>query len=55
MQRKSSHEPTFEPDVLTVLDWIQKAIRRHLFGRVVNGGWRYRLLACCVFAYLYPY
>jgi len=45
-------KPNFEPDVITLLDWLQKAIRRHLVGRVVTGGWRYRLLACCVFAYL---
>jgi len=55
MQRKSAHEPTFEPDVITLLDFLSKWIRKRFFGRVVTGGWAYRLAACIMFAYLYPY
>jgi hypothetical protein len=55
MERRAPEKPDFEPDVITLLDFLSKWIRRKFFGRVVTGGWRYRLLACCVFAYLYPY
>ena len=55
MERKAPEKPDFEPDVITLLDWLQKAIRGRLFGRVITGGWAYRLVACIMFAYLYPY
>ena len=52
MQRKSAHEPTFEPDVITLLDFVSKWIRKRFFERITLGGWRTRLVWCLVFAYL---
>ena len=55
MERRAPEKPDFSPDLITILDYLNRWIREQFFGRVVTGGWRYRLVACCVFAYLYPY
>ena len=56
MQRKSAHEPDFEPDVITLLDFISKWIRRRFFGHIAGGGGLYkRLIFCLLLAYWYPY
>ncbi len=53
MERKAPEKPDFEPDVQTLLDALQKLIRELFFRRIVShGGWRGRLVACMVFAYL---
>lgn len=52
MQRKSAHEPSFEPDVLSLLDALQKLIREVFFERITLGGWRTRLVWCIAFAYI---
>jgi hypothetical protein len=47
---------SFEPDVLSALDLLQKAIRKVFCERVAGvGGWRYRLVACMLLAYYFPY
>ena len=56
MERKSSHEPSFEPDVLAFLDLVQRLIRELFFRRIAShGGWRFRLLLCLALAYYFPY
>jgi hypothetical protein len=56
MQRKSAHQPDFEPDVITLLDFISKWIRRRFFGHIAGGGGLYkRLIFCMLLAYWYPY
>ena len=53
MQRKSAHEPDFEPDVITLLDALQKLIRQVFFTRIADHrGWKMRLVLCVAFAYL---
>jgi hypothetical protein len=55
-ERKAPERPDFEPDVITILDLVQKWIRQTFFGRIASGGgWRYRLVACMLLAYWWPY
>ena len=55
MQRKPAHQPDFEPDVITLLDFVSKWIRKRFFERVRLGGWPTRLVFCMMLAYYYPY
>jgi hypothetical protein len=54
--RRSPHQPDFEPDVITLLDFLSKWIRKRFFGRIHGGGglWM-RLMSCMLLAYYYPY
>jgi hypothetical protein len=56
MQRKSAHEPDFEPDVICLLDALQKLIREVFFRRIYGGGglWT-RVVFCLTLAYAFPY
>ena len=56
MERKAPERPDFEPDVITLLDLIQKWIRERFFSRIAGGGGLYkRLVFCLLLAYWYPY
>ena len=56
MERKSSHEPPFEPDVITMLDWLNKQIRKRFFSQIHDHrGWKFLLVASMLLAYWYPY
>ena len=54
--RRAAEQPDFSPDLLTALDYINRLVRELFFRRIAShGGWRYRLVACLLLAYLYPY
>lgn len=56
MERKSPHEPTFEPDVISLLDFLNKWLRERFFGQIRGGGGLYRLAVFSfLLAYWYPY
>ena len=55
MRRKSAHEPHFEPDVITLLDFLSKWIRMRFFERVSNNRRAMLFVFCIWFAYAYPY
>ena len=48
MQRKSAHEPTFEPDVISLLDALQKLIREVFFRRIYGGGGLWTRVVFCL-------
>ena len=55
-ERKAPEKPDFEPDVITILDLVQKWIRRQFFGRIAGGGGLYRrAVFCLLLAYWFPY
>ena len=44
---RAPEQPDFQPDVLSLLDFVSKWIRRRFFGRIAGGGglWTKVLLA----------
>jgi hypothetical protein len=56
MQRKPAHQPDFSPDLITILDAVNRWIRERFFGRIAGGGGLYkRAVFCMLLAYWYPY
>jgi hypothetical protein len=56
MPKRAPEQPDFEPDVITLLDFLSKWIRKRFFGRIAGGGGLYkRLIFCTLLAYWYPY
>ena len=54
--RRAAEQPDFEPDVITLLDFVSKWIRKRFFGTIGGGGGLYkRLVFCMLLAYWYPY
>ncbi len=56
MERKAPERPDFTPDLLTILDYVNRWIRRRFFGTIAeHRGWRFLLVASMLLAYYYPY
>jgi hypothetical protein len=55
MERRAPERPDFEPDVITLLDFLSKWIRKRFFERVSNNRRAMLFVFCMWLAYAYPY